>query len=83
MKNQPYFKELTTFVPEWANWSTVDENGEIWVWKYRPEESLPVKGLYGVWDFTRTDGLNEGLQIGQGPAPKDWRKEIYRLVADE
>lgn len=77
------YKSLTTIVPDWANWSTVDENGEIWVWGDRPSESLPVPLLLGIWDFTRTDGLGKGLQIGEGPKPKDWRKEIYRLVPDE
>ena len=68
------FKALTTYVPGWANWCATDSNGEIYIYEHRPE----ICNASGLWKNV-SGGL---MSIGKGPKPKNWKKEIYRLVPE-
>ena len=66
------YKEVTTYVPDWAQWWAISKDGLIYVYENKPY----VQSGRSFWMVTS----GKLMFIGYGPCFDDWEKHIYKLV---
>lgn len=64
-------------LPDWANWSAEDENGEVWLYELKPENEggehfFTPPGFRGHWDKALAFLDRKYLH-------SDWRKSAYQI----
>lgn len=64
-------------IPEWANYTSRDSIGRLWVWSHEPLlETYQGREIWGVQEVTdsRCECMTEA-----GPIPNDWRQTLREL----